>query len=83
MNIGFIESFDSNFSEKYNDLDVYCPLLSNLCGNYVKDYFNGFLYVYKGKILMIYYNIFLKPNHCYWILEKFVLIKNLIVVYVY
>ena len=65
MNIGFIESFDPNFSEKYNELDLYCPLLPNLCVSYVKDYFNGFLYAYKEKTIdfneLLQY--FLKTKH--------------------
>lgn len=47
MNIGFIESLDFNISETNNNLEVYAPLLPKICGSYGKDYFNGFLYVYK------------------------------------
>lgn len=49
MNIGFLESLDFNISEKNNNLEVYTLLLPKLCGNYVKDYFNGCLYAYKEK----------------------------------
>ena len=79
MNIGFIESFDPNFSEKYNELDLYCPLLPNLCGSYVKDYFNGFLYAYKEKTIdfneLLQY--FLKTKHSLLNIGKIRLSSNI------
>jgi len=64
MNIGFIESLDFNISEKNKNLEVYTPLLPKLCGSYVKDYFNGFLYAYKEKTVVFddLLQYFLKAN---------------------